>query len=129
MPDKEPYHFSHHAEELIGDLRGLRFREPARMKKRPTTPLAPLIETLLVKYNIGGHTAIDTVREKWAESVGHANAAFSHPLEIDLRGRLIITVSHSVVRSELHLHRADLLRKFKALPGCTHIKELVFRAG
>ena len=129
MPEKESYHFSRLAEELIGDLRGLPFHEPARMKRRATKPMAPLVEELLVKYNIGGHSPIDSVREKWTETVGHANAAFSHPLEIDGRNRLIVTVSHAVVRSELHLHRSTILRKLKLVPGCGHLREIVLRAG
>ena len=48
MPD-EPKEFSKIAQELIGDLRGIPFDEPRNMRRRPTKPMAPLIEELLVK--------------------------------------------------------------------------------
>ena len=39
MPDKEPFHFSKTAEELIGDLRGVPYSEPRR-QKNSADPLA-----------------------------------------------------------------------------------------
>jgi len=128
MPD-DPQKFSKAAEELIGDFRRVPFREPRRMKRRPTKAMAPLIEELLAKYKVGRHSTEQTIRDHWAEIVGTPNAAYSHPLRIDRSRSLLVLVSHSVVRSELNLHREEILRKVSRLPGCGEIKELNFAAG
>lgn len=129
MSDKEPFRFSRLAEEMIGDLRHVSFNEPSRMKKRPTRELAPLIEELLQKYQIGRTGPEDTIREKWTALVGHANASYSHAVSIDPRGKLLVLVSHSVVRSELILHRTKILAEIRKLAGCGHVKDIYFRAG
>lgn len=126
---KEPQHFSKGAERLIGDFRHVPFREPRRMRRRPTQPMGPLIEALLVKYQIGRHSREQTIRDHWPDIVGTANAAYSHPVRIDPRGGLLVLVSHSVVRSELMLHRAALLKKIRQLPGCDQVKTLHLAVG
>ncbi|RRJ97339.1 DUF721 domain-containing protein [Opitutaceae bacterium TAV4] len=125
----EPHHFSKTAEELIADLRGFSFSDPKRQVKRPTKNLADLIEPLLVKYHIGRESAETTLRERWSELVGPPNASYSHPVQIDPRGRLLVLVSHSVVRNELFMHRQSVVAKIRAIPGCEHVKELQLRAG
>ena len=128
MPD-EPKEFSKAAQELIGDLRGIPFDEPRNMRRRPTKPIAPLIEELLVKYQVGRHSPEQTIRDHWVEIVGAANAAYSHPVRIDRGRSLFVLVSHGVVRNELFLHRAAILEKVQKLPGCGHVGEINLRAG
>ena len=124
----EPHEFSRAAEEMIGDFRRVPYKAPRRMKRRPTKAMAPLIEELLAKYQIGRHSTEQTIRDHWVEIVGEANAAYSHPVRIE-RGRLLVLVSHSVVRSELYLHRAAILEKVRQLPGCDEVRQLNFAAG
>ncbi len=126
---KEPFQFSHIAEKMIGDMRGIPFTEPTRMRKRPTKDLAPMIDELLVKFHIGRHSPEDSIREKWIQFVGHANASYSHPVSIDTKNCLVVHVAHSVVRSELTMHRTRILAEIKKLPGCGHVKNIHFRAG
>jgi len=128
MPD-EPKEFSKIAQELIGDLRGIPFDEPRNMRRRPTKPMAPLIEELLVKYQVGRHSPEQTIRDHWAEMVGTANAAYSHPVRIDRGRSLFVLVSHGVVRNELFMHRAPILGKIQKLTGCDHVREINLRAG
>jgi hypothetical protein len=128
MPD-EPQPFSKTAEQLIGDFRGIPFTEPPRMWRRPTTSMAPLIETLLVKFQIGRHSCEQTIRDHWLEIVGAANASYSHPVRIDRGKSLMVLVSHSVVRNELFLYRESILGKVQKLPGCDHVRELNLRSG
>ena len=128
MPD-EPKEFSKAAQELIGDLRGIPFDEPRNMKRRPTKPMAPLIEELLVKYQVGRHSPEQTIRDHWVEMVGEANAAYSHPVRIDRGRSLFVLVSHGVVRNELFMHRASILEKVQKLPGCDHVLAINLRAG
>ena len=128
MPE-ELQPFSKIAEELIGDFRGIAFTEPSRMRRRPATPMAPLIEALLVKYQIGRHSCEQTIRDHWPEIVGAPNAAYSHPVRIDRGKSLMVLVSHSVVRNELFLLRELIVGKVQKLPGCDHVRELNLRAG
>jgi hypothetical protein len=128
MPE-EPHPFSKAAEQLIGDFRGIPFTEPPKMKRRATTPIAPLIETLLVKYQIGRNSTEQTIRDHWPEIVGAANASYSHPVRIDRGRSLMILVSHSVVRNELFLHRELILERIRKLPACDELRELNLRAG
>ncbi|MCF7687590.1 MAG: DUF721 domain-containing protein [Cephaloticoccus sp.] len=127
MPE-EPHHFSRVAEEMIGDLRGIPFDEPRRQKKRPTKDLGTVVEELLVQYKIGHDSPEQTIRDHWSELVGPANAAYSHPVNIE-RGRLLVLVSHSVVRSELFHHRESITEKIRQLSGCKEVKFLNIRAG
>jgi hypothetical protein len=129
MPPEDPPAFSKLAEELIGEFRGVPFGEPRRQKKRPTKDLAALVEQILQKHQIGRDAPEHTIRARWPELVGPANAAYAHPVQIDPRGRLLVLVSHSVVRNELFHHRATLLQRIQSLPGCDHVKALTLRAG
>src|SRR5512135_347007 len=110
----EPHQFSNSVERLIGDFRNVPFKEPRKMRRRPTRPMAPLVEELLVKYQVGRHSCEQTIRDHWAEIVGTPNAAYSHPLRIERGRSLLVLVSHSVVRSELNLHKAAILEKVRA---------------
>lgn len=127
MPD-EPHQFSNLAEELVGELRGVPYAEPRRSRKRPAQSLAAVVEQLMVKHQIGRDSPEHTIRHHWAELVGAANATYSHPAMIE-RGRLKVLVSHAIVRNELFLHRDDIVRRIRALPGCSAVKSLNLRSG
>jgi hypothetical protein len=125
----EPFQFSKLAEELIGDLRGVPNEIPPRQRKRPTKPLADLVEQLLIKHQIGRASPEQTIRDHWTELVGSANAHYSHAVIIDPRGKLVIIASHAVVRQELTMHRRTIVARIRELPGCEHVKDLSIRAG
>jgi hypothetical protein len=126
MPD-EPKEFSRAVENLIADFRQLP-EDPGRSKRRKTTDLTALIDDLLVKYRISHDSLEHSIREKWADLVGVANASYSHPVVVE-KGLLVVLVSHAVVRNELFLHRQSILEKLKKLPGCDGIKGLALRTG
>jgi hypothetical protein len=128
MPE-EPPQFSRAAEDLIAALRRVPNETPARMKKRPTQDLAPLIEQILVKNQIGRDSPEHTIREKWSEIVGPANAQYSHPALIERERSLVVLASHSVVRNELFHHRKTIVEKIRKLPGCAHVCEINIRTG
>lgn len=125
---KEPYQFSRVAEEMIGDLRRLPFSEPRRQRKRVTKNLTTVVEELMQKFQVGHDSPEQMIRDHWKELVGPANAAYSHPVTID-RGRLLVMVSHAVVRSEIFHHRESIAKKIQALPGCKGVRNLNIRAG
>jgi hypothetical protein len=128
MPE-EPPQFSRAAEDLIASLRRLPLEIPRGMRKRPTKDLAPMIEDLLVKFQIGRDSPEQTIRDKWPEIVGSANASYSHPARIERERSLVVLASHSVVRNELFHHRLLILAKIQKLPGCDHVREINIRAG
>jgi hypothetical protein len=126
MPD-EPKEFSRAVENLIAGFRELP-EDKGRSKRRRTTGLTALIDELLVKYRISHDSLEHSIREKWPELVGVANASYSHPVTVE-RGLLVVLVSHAVVRNELFLHRQAILEKLQRLPGCGHLKGIALRAG
>jgi len=128
MPE-EPEKFSRTAEELIASFRGVPLDNPAYMRKRATKDLGPLIEDLLVKYQIGRDSPEHTIREHWAEIVGSANASYSHPVRLESNRSLVVLASHAVVRNELFHHRALIVDKIRKLPGCNEIRSINLRSG
>jgi hypothetical protein len=127
MNSEEPKEFSREVENLIAGFRELP-EDDNRSKRRKPTDLAALIDELLVKYRISHDSLEHSIREKWPELVGAANASYSHPLVVE-RNQLVVLVSHAVVRNELFLHRTAILEKLRQLPGCAAIKSLHLRSG
>ena len=133
-----PFQFSHAADRLIADLRGIALSQRsthtiggtrARFQTRPACEIATLVEELLVKHQIGRASPEQSIRDQWPELVGPANAAYSHAAQIDARGRLAVQVSHAVVRNELFLNREMIVARVRALPGCAHVREILLRNG
>lgn len=127
MPSPEPREFSREIQNLIAGFRGLP-EDQTRTKRRKAQDLAGLIDELLVKHRISHDSLEHSIREKWPELVGVANATYSHPVVVE-RGQLLVLVSHGVVRQELFHHRLDILAKLRKLPGCSEIRGLTIRAG
>ena len=127
MSHDEPKEFSRTVENLIADLRGLP-EDDGRSRKRKPTDLGSLIDALLIKHRISHDSLEHSIRDKWPEIVGVANATYSHPLVVE-RAQLIVLVSHAVVRNELFLHRQTIVEKLRKLPGCADIRGVALRAG
>jgi len=123
MPD-EPAPFSKAAEKLIADFRRVSLGEPAKMRRRATKDIGSVLEDLRVKYQIGRSSPEQAISERWPELVGTANAAYSHPARIDFGRRLVVHVTHSVVRNELFLHREAIVGRVQKLPGCAKVTSL-----
>lgn len=126
MSHDGPKEFSRAVENLIADLRQLPV-DRSRSKRRKPTELGAVIDELLVKYRISHDSIEHSIRDKWKELVGEANATYSHPLAVE-RNLLVVLVSHSVVRNELFLHRETIVEKLRKLPGCDHIRGLALRS-
>ena len=119
--------FSREIENLIAGFRELP-EDSRRSRRRPTQDMGKLIDELLIKYRISHDSLEHSIREKWPEIVGVANASYSHPVVLE-RGLLLVLVSHAVVRNELFHHKEDILKKLRKLPGCTEVRGLTLRAG
>jgi hypothetical protein len=125
MPE-DPKEFSRAIENLIAGFRALP-EDEGRSRRRPTVDLGELIDELLVKHRISHDSLEHSIREKWPELVGVANASYSHPLTVE-KSLLVVLVSHAVVRNELFMHKAAILEKLRQLPGCGGIKGLALRS-
>ncbi|MEI7799487.1 MAG: DUF721 domain-containing protein [Opitutaceae bacterium] len=123
----EPKKFSRAVENLIAGFRVLP-EDSGRSQRRTPTDLTALVDELLIKYRISHDSLEHSIREKWVELVGVANASYSHPVIVE-KGLLVVLVSHAVVRNELFLHRQSILEKLRKVPGCTAIKGLALRTG
>ncbi len=123
MPEERPT-FSRAAQEAIGQFRGIPFAEPAKMRRRPTKDIGSVLEDLRIKYQIGRASPEQAIRERWSELVGPANATYSHPARIDLGRKLVVHVSHSVVRNEIFLNREAIVGRIQKLPGCGKVTSL-----
>ncbi len=119
--------FSRAVENLIAGFRVLP-EDSGRSQRRTPTDLTALVDELLIKYRISHDSLEHSIREKWVELVGVANASYSHPVIVE-KGLLVVLVSHAVVRNELFLHRQSILEKLRKVPGCTAIKGLALRTG
>jgi hypothetical protein len=124
----EPHEFTRSVENLIASLRGVPTND-SRSRPRRERPLGETIDQLLRKYHIGADAPDHTVRQHWAEIVGSANAAYSHPVKIDTKGRLLVLVSHAVVRDEIRLLETIILQRIRQLQGCEKVVGLTLRAG
>jgi hypothetical protein len=123
----EPKEFSRAIENLIAGFRDLP-EDPGRSKRRRTSDLGALVDELLVKYRISHDSLEHSIRDKWVELVGAANASYSHPLVVE-KNLLVVLVSHAVVRNELFQHKDVIMGKLRKLPGCDGIKGLALRSG
>jgi hypothetical protein len=128
-PDAEPARFSRTAEDLIASLRRLPLESNPRTRRRATQEVSALVNELVVRHGIGIETPEHTIREHWVTIVGPANAAYSHPFQIDPKGRLIVVTSHAIVRNELFLHRSTITKKVQQLSGCSAVREIFLRSG
>ena len=126
MPD-EPKEFSRAIENLIAGFRDFP-EDKGRSKRRRTADLSSLVDELLVKYRISHDSLEHSIRDKWVELVGAANASYSHPLVVE-KNLLVVLVSHAVVRNELFQHKDAIMGKLRKLPGCDGIKGLALRSG
>lgn len=124
----EAQEFSREIENLIASLRGLP-NDGSRSRRRHEQPLGDAIDKLLQKYKVGIDAPDHTIRTHWAEIVGSANAAYSHPVKIDTKGKLLVLVSHAVVRDELRILEPVVLQRIRQLNGCAKVAGLSLRAG
>ena len=125
----EPHRFSRVAEDLIASLRRVPSEDPRGIRRRPSHEFVELIDSLRSKHGIGRPTAEQAIRDQWKEIVGPANASYSNAVRIDERGRLIVHVSHAVVRNEFFLNRAEIVERIRKIPGCATVKQLHLSQG
>jgi hypothetical protein len=126
-PGKSSHTFPRFAENLISDFLSVP-ADDSHSRRPPTKDVNELLEQILNKYQIGRDAPEHTIRENW-KAIAGSNAHYSHPVSIDARGRLLVLVSHAIVRNELFMHRALIVQKIQKLPGCSGVREIQVKTG
>ncbi len=121
------YDFPRFAENMIADFLAIP-NDHSHSRRRPAKDLNGIVEQILTKYHIGREAPEHVIRENW-KAIAGSNAHYSQPVQIDPRGRLLVLVSHAVVRNELFMHRALIVEKIRKLPGCDGVREIFVKAG
>ena len=67
---KEPSRLGRIAEDSVASLRRIPSEDPPRMRRRETTEIGRLVESLQVKYGIGRSTPEQAIRKECAVSSG-----------------------------------------------------------
>jgi hypothetical protein len=124
----EPHRLSRKAEELIASFRRIPSEDPERTKIRPTQDLMALIESLMVKHQVGRPSLEQTIRDHWGQIVKPAIAQYSHPVRIE-KGVLWVRVSNSIAREELFFARQRFVEQIRLLPGGTEVHALRVTTG
>lgn len=120
--------FSRQAENLIADLRSVP-RIYSRAIDRGTKPIDSIIEVCLERHKIGRETTEETIMRNWCRIMGEQFASRCTPLRIDAQKRLIIGVGNASLRRELQFHEDRIMTALRTIPGCEHLKNVLFRAG
>lgn len=122
-------HFSRAAEALIAEFRRMPDGAASRARPRATSAMSDLMASVSAKHQLGRVSVEHKLRENWPSLVGEANAGYSHPVQLDQRGKLTVIVTHSIVRSELMVASEIILKRIQTIEGCGGIKQLGFRLG
>jgi hypothetical protein len=126
-PDS-PRRLSQKAEDLIASFRHIASQDPARTRIRPTQDLTGLIESIMVKFQVGRPSLEQTIRDHWAQIVKPVIAQYSHPLRIE-RGVLWVRVSNSIAREEIFFAKDRFVEQIRLLPGGTEVHSLRVTTG
>jgi len=120
--------FNRRRNNLVAAFRGMptdysraRFKEPTNMEQ--------LMDKLVHTYSLAQRRPEEIIREHWPAIVGDYNARHADPVRLDRGQKLFVQVSNSVVRQELFFSRKLILRQLQQLPGCSSIRQVIFRAG
>lgn len=116
------------AENMAAAFRGLP-EDNSTSRDRNVASIGDGITEALKHYRISFDKSLpeDALRARWNELVGPA-APYSHASRIEGKALVIVT-SHAVVRSEMMNHRAVIISRVRAVPGCEHIEAIKCRAG
>lgn len=119
-------HFAVWAHEQRLDGRPFSFRERGTREGKPVSAFLP---RLIQEYHLDGSTPEQTIQDHWEEVVGRTLAAFSYLMKIQKNGTAVVGVSHAVAKEEMRLQKKTILKRLQSLPGCSHLENLILRAG
>lgn len=139
--------FSTEEEALIASLRGIpkkippathdalgrRFNPRGRRSLKnqakngsSTLSVGSVIEKIVERYQLQKPRLEALLMQNWRSIVGDENAHYCLPKKIEGDRKLIVAVSHSVIRSELLFQRRNILKRLNQFAGLEAIKEIIF---
>lgn len=142
--------FSPEEEKLITSLRGIPQKTPPathnsfghRFNPRVTRDfkneiksgllalsVSTIIEKITERYQLQKPRLETLLMQNWRNIVGDENAHYCSPKEIVRNQKLIVVVSHSVIRSELFFQRHNIIKRLNRFPGLEMIKAIIFVSG
>ena len=125
---QQPHRLSRKAEDLVASFRHIASEDPEKARLRPTQDLTALVESLMVKFQVGRPSLEQTIRDHWSEFVKPVISQYSHPLRIE-RGVLWVRVSNSIAREELFWAKDRFVEQIRLLPGGTEVHALRVTTG
>lgn len=120
--------FSFDEEKLISEFRGLPY--PAYYGKNKTVfSLEELITQSLNRYGIDGKPIEMIIMDNWKQIIGANKAHRCCPSRIIEGGTLVISVSNTILKSELTFECRQILRRIQEIEGCQSIKNIMLDVG
>ena len=113
---------------LIADFRGVPLDDTFSARASGKA-MGSIIETCFARYGIGKESPQETVLRNWRQIIGPHFCDRCAPEKIDASAKLVIRVENPILRRELHFMEDRIMTALRSLPGCTHIRGIVFRAG
>ncbi|MBH52842.1 MAG: hypothetical protein CMI18_00650 [Opitutaceae bacterium] len=120
--------FSRKTNNLIASLRGLP-PNYSRAYLRKEKDLDAVMEKVIQQFSLEERRPEELIRAEWIQLVGERNATYAQPLSLHKNVRLYVAVSNPVIKQELQFHKKIILKGLKRIPGCSEIREIIFRAG
>jgi len=119
-------HFSREVNNLIANLRGVP-EDRSRSRPRGAKPIDSVVEVILERYKIGQPTAEEVIVKHWKAIVGEETAHRARPMKLVNGKQLIILAANSVIKQELLFAERQILKRIRALPECSAIRDVSIR--
>jgi len=120
--------FSRKTNNLIASLRGLPPNNSRAFLKKEKN-LEVVMNQVIQRFSLEGTRPEELIHAEWIHLVGERNAEFSQPLSLHKNVRLYVAVSNPVIKQEFQFHKKIILERLKRIPGCSEIREIIFRSG
>ena len=120
--------FNRKTNNLIASFRGLP-PDQSRAWNKKETDLETVMDKLVQRFKIESTRPEETIAHEWISIVGESNAKHANPWRLDRGRTLYVHVNNPVVKQEMQFGKKTLLNRLNKLPGCSDIREIIFRAG
>jgi len=120
--------FNRQRNNLVAAFRGMP-TDYSRAQLRKTCDMEQLMDEVIHKFKISERRPEEVINDNWPAIVGDYNARHANPVRLDRGQKLFVQVSNSVVKQELFFARKLILKQLQQLPGCSAIRDVIFRAG
>ena len=120
--------FNRKTNNLIAAFRGIP-PDVSRARLEAEKNMETVMDQVIREYQLNTTKPEEAILAEWQSLVGERNAGHTRPWKLDRANRLFVAVSNPVVKQELQFHRKLILERIRKLPGCSGVRQLIFRAG